>query len=327
MRRKYFLFILIFLFLAGCFIKYEKKEETVLINPYEEINWGKIRKYKANLHTHTTESDGKEEIQKVLTLYRMKGYSVLSITDHNKNIKLDSKSLFLIPGIEFGKNNQHHILAYFSFEIPSEIENLNEEKILKYVNEKDGFAVFSHPGRYNKQINWYINLFETYKNLIGIEILNTGIQTKGKPYGDTDIWDNLLKKTMPDRPIWGFGNDDFHNISQLAINWNVLLIEKLNEEEIKEAMKKGKFYVCSTILGSDLPELKKIKVNKETGEIRIFCTNYKEIKWISNGEVIGYGPEINYKGNEKIKNYLRVEILGKNGFIYLNPFGIKKQNQ
>ncbi|MCM8811373.1 MAG: hypothetical protein NC917_07010, partial [Candidatus Omnitrophica bacterium] len=231
--------------------------------------------------------------------------------------------LFLIPGVEFGKNHQHHIVSLFSFEIPENIEKLKEEEILEYIDKEKGVAFFAHPGRYKKDIGWYINLFERYKNLIGIEVLNTGIQVKGKVYGDTDIWDEILKKTMPERPVWGFGNDDFHNISQFAINWNILLIEKLEEKEIRDAIKKGKFYMCSAILGTDLPHLKKIIVNKEIGKIKIYCENYKEIKWISQGNIVGYGKEINYKKSNNIKGYLRVEIHGKTGFIYLNPFGIK----
>ncbi|HOM26346.1 MAG TPA: hypothetical protein PKV21_02425 [bacterium] len=322
MRRCFFLIFLI-LSLNGCLIKYKEKKEIKIINPYEDINWNKIKRYKANLHTHTTESDGKEKPEKVISLYKMKNYSILSITDHNKFTSLKTDELFLIPGVEFGKNQQHHIVSLFSFKIPEKIEALNEEEILKYVDEKEGICFFAHPGRYTKKIDWYVNLFEKYQSLSGIEVLNTGVQSKGKIYGDTDIWDEILKKTMPERPVWGFGNDDFHTLSQLAINWNILLLEKIDEKEIKDAIKKGKFYICSAVLGTDMPYFNRIIIDKKTGKIKIYCKNFKEIKWISDGRVVGYGSEINYKKNNEIKKYLRVEIFGENGYIYLNPFGIK----
>ncbi|MGB9677270.1 MAG: PHP domain-containing protein [Candidatus Ratteibacteria bacterium] len=322
--KKYFIFILLTLFFNGCLIKYYGKKEIIIINPYENINWNTIKKYKANFHTHTKESDGKETPEKVISLYKMKNYSILSITDHNKLTFIKTEELFLIPGIEFGKNQQHHIISLFSFKTPEKIETINEEEILKYVDEKKGISFFSHPGRYTKSVDWYLNLFEKYQNLVGIEVLNPSVQTKGKVYGDTDIWDEILKNTMPDRPVWGFGNDDFHNLSQLGINWNILLLEKLDEKEIREAIKMGKFYICSSFLGTDLPYLKKVIVNKKTGKIKIDCENFEKIKWISDGKIISHGSEINYKNNHEIKKYLRVEIFSKNGYIYLNPFGIRE---
>lgn len=327
--RKYFILISFVVF-TGCLHNYEikkeekEKDEIIVINPYENINWEKIKRYKANLHAHTVESDGKETPENVINLYKMKNYSVLAITDHNKYIRLKQSDLFLIPGVEFGKNT-HHILAYFSFKIPENIEKLNEEDILSFIDEKYGISVFSHPGRYKKPIDWYLKLFEKYENLIGLEVLNPSVQSKGKIYGDTDIWDEILKRTMPNRPIWGFGNDDFHDIKQFCINWNIFLIENLTQEEIRDAIKKGKFYICSAILGPSMPYLKRIIFEKKQGRIKIDCGNCKKIKWISDGKVIGYGNEIKYKKNPLIKKYIRVEIFGDEGYIYLNPIGIKNE--
>ena len=41
------------------------------------------RYFKANLHTHSTISDGKLTPEQVKELYRSKGYQILAITDHN----------------------------------------------------------------------------------------------------------------------------------------------------------------------------------------------------------------------------------------------------
>ena len=39
--------------------------------------------YKANLHTHTTVSDGRFTPEEIKNLYLEKGYSVVAFTDHN----------------------------------------------------------------------------------------------------------------------------------------------------------------------------------------------------------------------------------------------------
>lgn len=41
------------------------------------------KQYKANLHCHSTMSDGKKTPEQLKEMYKSKGYSILSITDHN----------------------------------------------------------------------------------------------------------------------------------------------------------------------------------------------------------------------------------------------------
>jgi hypothetical protein len=322
MKKSYFFIFLIFL--VGCLsISISKKERVIILNPYKDIDWKRIKRYKANLHTHTNKSDGKFSPEEVINLYKNRNYSILSITDHNKFVYPEAKEIFLIKGVEISKK-QHHILSYFSFKIPQDIENVDEDEILKNI-DKNGLVVFAHPGRYKKEIEWYVKFFEKYENLIGIEVLNPSVQVKvGKIYGDKDIWDEILKRTMPYRPVWGFANDDFHDLTQFSLNWNEFLIENLNEKNIKEAMRNGKFYICSAILGYDMPYIRKISVDEKKGVIKIDASNHKKIKWISDGEIVCEKNEINFKNNEKIRKYLRVEIYGEKGYIYLNPFGIKR---
>lgn len=54
-----------------------------MLNPYATIDWPKAVPHKANLHTHTTRSDGRLSPQEVIDEYRSQGYTILSITDHN----------------------------------------------------------------------------------------------------------------------------------------------------------------------------------------------------------------------------------------------------
>lgn len=56
---------------------------TVVLNPYAEVNWETVGQYKANLHTHTTQSDGHLTPTAVIDEYRSRGYSILALTDHN----------------------------------------------------------------------------------------------------------------------------------------------------------------------------------------------------------------------------------------------------
>ncbi|MFB6248064.1 MAG: Ca2+-dependent phosphoinositide-specific phospholipase C [Salinibacter sp.] len=52
----------------------------------------------------------------------------------------------------------------------------------------------------------YMGLFHQYDSLVGMEVHN---QTDRYPW-DRRLWDALLETMMPERPVWGFANDDSH---------------------------------------------------------------------------------------------------------------------
>lgn len=61
------------------------------------------KQYKANLHSHTTLSDGKKTPEELKEMYKRKGYSILAITDHEapKNHSyLNDKDFIAITGYE-----------------------------------------------------------------------------------------------------------------------------------------------------------------------------------------------------------------------------------
>ncbi|NQU43618.1 hypothetical protein HQ520_10050 [bacterium] len=62
-----------------------REDLELCLNPYRDVKWDQTEHYKANLHTHTTESDGKLEPAKVIDLYSALGYRALAITDHNRS--------------------------------------------------------------------------------------------------------------------------------------------------------------------------------------------------------------------------------------------------
>lgn len=51
-------------------------------NPYETVNWDTWGSYKANLHTHSTVSDGDVDFRDMIEAYYSAGYDILAMTDH-----------------------------------------------------------------------------------------------------------------------------------------------------------------------------------------------------------------------------------------------------
>ncbi|NLP48737.1 MAG: hypothetical protein GX345_07325 [Clostridiales bacterium] len=53
-----------------------------IVNPYESVDWDSWGHYKANLHTHSTVSDGNDDFVDVIEEYYARDYDILAMTDH-----------------------------------------------------------------------------------------------------------------------------------------------------------------------------------------------------------------------------------------------------
>ena len=262
--------------LAGC------KSDYIIDNPYENVDWANFGRYKADLHAHTSRSDGYFSPHVVVDLYHNQGYHIFAIADHNEVTypwqefsdmepseltyrRIDQGVIDEIPvedvvvyenrdpaalgmvAIQANEISQnHHLGAYFSSHEDSERLAKTVAESLENIAGDDGLGVLFHPGRHgaedNTPIEWYYDLFQKYDHLIGVEAYNSGLLIH-QP-GSINKWDSLLKYFMPDRTVWGFSNDDFHHfgMSILGRNFNVFLLPELSVEEVRSAMEKGSFY-------------------------------------------------------------------------------------
>lgn len=346
-----FTFIVFGFLFQGCAPKWEIK------NPYENVDWENHHKYKSNLHTHTTRSDGRLSPQKVVDRYHELGYKILALTDHNEvtfpwvsfsqlsssgraqerlqNGEIDSSAviyedrspddlkMFAIQANEV--SSPHHLGSFFSNyqKRPGE-----EYKIIGEIGEKNGLILLNHPGRYTARYpekynaNWYVELFKQFNHVTGMEVYNQGDRYPN----DRILWDSVLIETMPERPIWGYSNDDFHaGLSNLGRNWNLFLLPELSEESIRMGMLEGRFlYVYATDghSGPKPPEVESINVNVRKGIIEIKSTGQDSIRWISNGNVVCRGNNIHLSKTAEIKDYVRAEIYGPGSVTGTQPFGI-----
>ncbi len=77
--------------------------DYTIINPYEDVDWETWGQYKANLHTHSTVSDGRESMATMIETHYDLGYDILAMTDHG-TIDKGWTQLNTNPGITFIMN-------------------------------------------------------------------------------------------------------------------------------------------------------------------------------------------------------------------------------
>ena len=58
------------------------KVDYTIINPYEDVDWLTWKQYKADLHSHTTASDGTSNLKDMLEAHYEYGFDIVAVTDH-----------------------------------------------------------------------------------------------------------------------------------------------------------------------------------------------------------------------------------------------------
>lgn len=342
-------------------------ERDHFLNPYEKVNWETINYYDANLHTHTTYSDGRYDPHQAIDKYHELDYRILALTDHDthhhdarpqslypwtrlndiyfeirdkinprtgetfveraneewQNRDPGQLGMLSLEGSELSAS--HHIGSYMSEYAGA---SSDEHESFREVGARDGLAMFFHPGRYDHDVEWYVDFYRTYPHVIGQEIYN---QVDRYPM-DREKWDRILHQLMPDRPVWGFANDDTHGTNHFGRNRNVFLISDLSIENVRHAMAGGHLYLFIPVERGDRPDVYIRNVESRRGNIQLTLDgNYNEIEWKTfdpdndESRTIHHGPEIHVSDVPGAATFVRAEILSDGGKTYTQPFGIIRQ--
>ena len=342
-------------------------------NPYKDIDWASVNQYKSNMHTHTTQSnDPIEEFTtaNVVDKYHAAGYKILALSDHDyctypwnlfpqfmSDVPArdpEALGMLAVPSNELSKDNTNswsertggqfnHHNDFFTGRQGQEFASLQESYAYTYA--LGGMQIINHPGQYWSIDNtysetqkdgpgWHATNFKTFPSLVGLEVYNQG----NRRPNDRILWDQILERTMPERPVFGYSGDDTHNNEQLFRNYNMMLMESLTTEELKDAMRKGESYFCYEPKGSGegkAPRITDIAVDEANKTITIEANGM--VYWIygtdktssaassTRSSVVGIGKTFCYKGYQG--TYVRAFITNAFGETCTQPFGFADTTQ
>jgi hypothetical protein len=233
-----------------------------LVNPFTQPGkW-----YKANLHTHTTASDGTQTLTQRVEGYRKSGYHILAITDHhltNDVRGLSSRSFLVVSGMEFhpfrpGTKDIHHLVALnvphgFSF---TDKFLKDGNACIKAVKKAGGESILAHP-------NWCGHRYDMYsylKGYLAVEIYNTACDRMARGESDTD-WNQLLDsgQILPAVAV-----DDSHHDEDLYQGYSLFRMSKLTLECFMAALRSGCYY------SSTRPSIRDFRIDK--GKVVMSCS-------------------------------------------------------
>ncbi len=215
--------------------------------------------YKANLHCHSTFSDGKFSPEELKQLYMCQGYHAIAYTDHQLCVphpELTDDKFVALTGLEiaFGikKNTSIHVCGISRnpmeyMEIPNDPHN-DIQKIntgIKMLNEKNFITTLNHP-RWSGMSAEDLSYID---NVANMEILN-GFELVQDGYGDSSACYEL--ELRRGRKAWPIAADDSHTQSSPGVlgfeyfrGFTMLKATELTYEALITALDTGAFFAST----------------------------------------------------------------------------------
>jgi hypothetical protein len=230
-----------------------------LVNPFEiPGQW-----YKANLHAHSTNSDGWLSPQHVIRAYRAGGYQILALTDHWKVTHVRGKpeeGFLYLQGVELDGGRtavgNYHLVGIGVEEQPEREKLPSAQEQIDWIKAQNGIAFIAHP--------YWSGL--TAEDLLalhgyaGIELYNTGCDIEICRGFSFVHWDDLLSRG---RLTSGIAVDDGHRPTfDMLQGWTMIKALDLTESAVLEALRNG---ACYASTGPKIFDL-------QMYENRIYCT-------------------------------------------------------
>ncbi len=279
------------------------------------------KRFKINLHTHTTLSDGSKTPEECAEIYKNAGYDAIAITDHWKfGEEREINGLKIFSGCEydFGMDTLtegvYHIVALFCKRDPMVEETDSPQTCIDKIIAAEGIPVLGHPA-------WSMNLPEEVAKLRGIkitEIYNTvsGVNHSFRPYSGAFV-DMMAVKGMP---LKLFASDDVHYYTDdAAVASTMVRCDSLHRDSVVDAINRGDFY-CTTG-----PE---VHIRVENGETIVNCSPAVKVEVCTNTafcrgrRILGENITEHRVPLFKIDKYIRAEVTDAEGRVGYSNFAV-----
>lgn len=301
--------------------------------------------YKGNLHSHTTNSDGKLTPEEAVRLFKSHGYAFLCLSEHDRYTdyrdRFDCDDFIILPGLEASANlidsatgqrlkthHMHGILGTQAMQAtaPSHFTHMEHlpvpvcadhwsglsvaEKVRDTLSDHGCLVTYNHPiwSRVEKED------FCDLEGIWALEIYNYNTVNESATGADTTYWDMILRSG---RQLFAFASDDNHNeglFDDACGGWICVKAAQLDHDHIISAMRAGHYY------SSAGPEIFNWGISDDG--VWVDCSPCERINFICGGTINAGGTIIAptrdgikhivfpLKGSE---TYVRVECIDYNG--------------
>lgn len=309
-----------------------------LTSPFDLSDQDGYEWLKGNLHSHTSNSDGKPSPQERLDGYVGQGYDFLCLSDHYTITRVDSvhcpDDFTLIQGAELHPDNpfggQRHHLLCLNIHEDMDSTKMPPQHVIDTVNEQGGAVFLAHPhwssvniGRDTLPLN----------GLAGIEVFNTICRCAGR--GESSVhWDDWMEQENKLYPA--LADDDTHSPESenrdTYQGWTWARVKERSPQAIVDALVRGASYSSA---GPQIRNIQLKRVDEEGDEQRVVeatveCSEAQRIVAVADKHGTEYRGNGNTFDNATFSlrpnaRWTRFEIVGPDGRkAWSNPFDLTK---
>lgn len=239
---------------------YDGKSYTIH-SPYSGVPATEV---KAQLHCHTTNSDGQDTPVALAQAYKNAGYGFLAITDHDAITQDPNiQGLLFAPSIEeIGGAYHAHVVAY---DVDVQTTEPCFPTVVDFHRRKGKAVSLAHP-----LVNGDTPIIPGEHAMHTVDGYNFVEVYNGLSVEADSVWDDLLTRG---RHVYGLATDDCHNINSVYFNrgWVVVNAQEETKDGVLDALRRGDFYASN---GND------ITVSVNGNVITAESTNPSDISFI-----------------------------------------------
>ena len=206
---------------------------------------------KGNLHSHTTNSDGRVGPQERLDGYVGEGYDFLCLSDHNNITRTDSvdapDDFVLIQGAELHPANpfggQTHHFVCLNIHEDMDARAMPPQHVIDTCNEQGGQVWLAHP--YWSSVNILRDTLPL-SGFAGIEVFNSTCRRHGRGESGPH-WDDWM--ALENRLYPCLGNDDSHQAQEARhdtyLGWTMARVRERTPAAVLQALASGASYAST----------------------------------------------------------------------------------
>ncbi len=263
---------------------------------------------RAQLHCHTTASDGAFRPEEVAERYRKAGYAFLAITDHDRLTPVEGigdPGFCVIPGVERTVPRPirplgPHLGCLFVGRLP---EGRTAQALIADVRSQGGVACLNHP-------SWRGNLWTArwtdrqVKALDGYHLVEVW-NPHSDPEEDVARWVAACRHHGPGRVLSPVASDDFHEPGDFNRGWVVVRVEEVSPQALRDALLRGAVYASTGPQARFWTQEGAVWAETDASWIRFYDASNR-LRYEARGPQAGYTPSPE-------DGFVRVECVGRSG--------------
>lgn len=239
------------------------------------------KRYKVNLHMHTTRSDGKKTPEEAMEHYYSKGYDAIALTDHWVYNQAGSyKGMTVLAGAEYDNcsigdvtlrdslDGIYHIVSIGTHTPPVLEQGGHPQQLIDGIHRAGGLAILAHPA-------WSLNTPEqilALRDIDATEIYNSASAVYNSRRPDSSLIVDMIATRGCILPL--VAADDTHRyLLDDCLSWIMVEAQDNSEASIVKAIREQKFYATQG------PE---VHLCREGDEFVLRCSPAVDVAFFSN---------------------------------------------